>query len=137
MLPSSVGSLRCSSSSASAPPWIDSDWRYGTGLLTATHCATPNRLTGPHDISVYFDQRPTGLHMREYDHRSLARIFRAVGFSAVRATVSLKGRVLNLPVSLASAAESLFELLPISLRTRLALIGPVSNIAGVNLVGVK
>ena len=100
-------------------------------------CATPNQLTGPHDISVYFNYEPAGLHLREYDHRSLARIFRSVGFVAVRATVSLKGRVLNLPVSFASAAESVFELLPKDVRAKLALIGPVSNIAGVNMVGIK
>ncbi len=47
-------------------------------------CATPTRLTGPHDISVYFREEPVSLHMREYDHRMLARVFREVRFSAVQ-----------------------------------------------------
>ncbi|MGH8577478.1 MAG: class I SAM-dependent methyltransferase, partial [Gammaproteobacteria bacterium] len=29
-------------------------------------CVTPNRLNGPHDISKYFDDEATGLHIKEY-----------------------------------------------------------------------
>lgn len=43
-------------------------------------CVTPNRLWGPHDISQYFDDRPTGFHLREYTHSDLARLFRRAGF---------------------------------------------------------
>jgi SAM-dependent methyltransferase len=35
-------------------------------------CITPNRLTGPHDISMRFDYEATGLHLQEYDSLSLA-----------------------------------------------------------------
>jgi SAM-dependent methyltransferase len=100
-------------------------------------CSTPNRLTGPHDISVYFGYEASGLHMREYDHRSLAAIFRAAGFAKIKATVSLKGQAINLPVGMMAAAESVFEMLPAAARARLALIGPVTNIAGINLIGIK
>src|SRR5690606_25107770 len=29
-------------------------------------CLTPNRITGPHDISGFFDEVATGLHLKEY-----------------------------------------------------------------------
>jgi hypothetical protein len=29
-------------------------------------CVTPNRISGPHDISVYFDTVAQGLHLKEY-----------------------------------------------------------------------
>ena len=31
-------------------------------------CRTPNRVTGPHDISCFFDQVATGFHLLEYDY---------------------------------------------------------------------
>lgn len=29
-------------------------------------CITPNRLSGPHDVSQYFDSIATGFHPKEY-----------------------------------------------------------------------
>ena len=100
-------------------------------------CCTPNRLTGPHDISVYFGNQPTGFHMREYDHRSLGALFHSAGFSSVVATVSLKGRSLALPVAVMGWAEKLLEAMPSRLRETLALQSIMVNVAGVNLVGTK
>ena len=48
-------------------------------------CVTPNRLWGPHDISKYFDDAPTGFHLREYTHGDLARLFRDCGYRQIRA----------------------------------------------------
>lgn len=100
-------------------------------------CSTPNRLTGPHDISCYFGHEPSGFHMREYDHRSLSRLFRKVGFTHVFANVTVKGLSLNVPIWMAAAAELCFEMLPRTVRPRLALIPTVSNIAGLTLTGVR
>ncbi|HEY9597222.1 MAG TPA: class I SAM-dependent methyltransferase, partial [Cyanophyceae cyanobacterium] len=46
-------------------------------------CITPNRLSGPHDISKYFDETATGFHLKEYTVTELYELFRAVGFSKV------------------------------------------------------
>lgn len=100
-------------------------------------CCTPNRLSGPHDISVYFTDTPTGFHMREYDHRSLAGIFRAVGFGRVEARVMLKGRPLDIPVALAGALEWLIERLPAGVKSPLVVNGPLCNLLGLTLVGIK
>jgi len=100
-------------------------------------CSTPNRLTGPHDISCYFRYEPAGFHMREYDHRALAGLFRGVGFAKVAGSVTVKGITLNLPIGAIAPAEALFERLPVRLRNRIALMPIVSNTAGVTLIGTK
>lgn len=100
-------------------------------------CSTPNRLTGPHDISCYFDREPQGFHLREYDHRSLAAMFRDAGFRSTRAVVSVKGRRMDLPVGPVSFAERLLGGLPRGLQARLTSLGPVRNMFGVLLIGQK
>jgi SAM-dependent methyltransferase len=100
-------------------------------------CCTPNRLTGPHDISCYFGYDPVGFHMREYDHRALAGLFREVGFSRVAASVAVKGVAMTLPVAVIAPFESLLEALPQRVRARLAVSSMIANMAGVTLVGVK
>ena len=37
-------------------------------------CITPNKLSGPHDISKYFDDVATGFHLKEYTTRELIRL---------------------------------------------------------------
>ncbi len=100
-------------------------------------CCTPNRLSGPHDISVYFGATPTGFHMREYDHRSLSQVFRSVGFSDVRALLTAKGRSFQIPTALAGAAEACLEALPGKVRAWLTLRPQVSNLLGLTLIGRK
>jgi SAM-dependent methyltransferase len=60
-------------------------------------CITPNRLTGPHDISAYFDDVPTGFHLREYSVRSVTKTFRRAGFGSVRVLVGARHRFAALP----------------------------------------
>jgi SAM-dependent methyltransferase len=100
-------------------------------------CITPNRLTGPHDISCYFGYQPQGLHLREYDHGTLAALFRAAGFRTVKACLSLKGRHALLPLLPVRLAERALESLPERLRTRIGCFGPAHRLAGVILVGYR
>lgn len=64
-------------------------------------CVTPNRLSGPWDISRYFDQEATGLHLKEYTITEQAETFQAAGFRQVRVFLSYGGRHLSpqLPVA--------------------------------------
>jgi SAM-dependent methyltransferase len=55
-------------------------------------CVTPNRLTGPHDISAGFDDVARGFHLREYTHRELASAFERAGFRRVRVVERMHGR---------------------------------------------
>jgi SAM-dependent methyltransferase len=61
-------------------------------------CITPNRITGPHDVSKYFDELATGFHMKEYTTLELSSLFRKVGFSRVRAYVGAKGKYISFPI---------------------------------------
>ena len=100
-------------------------------------CVTPNRLTGPHDISLYFGYEPTGFHLVEYDYRSLSAIFRKVGFTALSALVMAKGKRALIPAKVAAAAEAAIESMPRSLRDRLSTSQAAIILAGVTLVGRK
>jgi len=41
---------------------------------------TPNRITGPWDVSRYFDKVATGFHLKEWTYGELAHVLRAAGF---------------------------------------------------------
>jgi len=55
-------------------------------------CITPNRLTGPHDISAAFDDRPRGFHLREYSYRELRSMFADAGFRGTHVVERAQGR---------------------------------------------
>lgn len=55
-------------------------------------CITPNRLTGPHDISAGFDDEARGFHLREYTYAELARGLRHAGFRRVGVLESAPSR---------------------------------------------
>lgn len=75
-------------------------------------CITPNALSGPHDISKFFDPVPTGFHLREYTNAELRRLLRAAGFGRVRGFVRLGGRTLVYPLAIPIALEALLRRLP-------------------------
>jgi hypothetical protein len=61
-------------------------------------CVTPNRTSGPHDISVYFDSRPRGLHLKEYSYRELSDVLRRAGFRRVTYRVGPLGQAVPRPL---------------------------------------
>lgn len=81
-------------------------------------CVTPNRLNGPHDISMFFDTVATGLHMKEYTYREMDRFFRGLGFDRTRACIGIRGRFAVLPVWCTEMIERMISILPA--RTRIA-----------------
>ncbi len=75
-------------------------------------CITPNRVSGPHDISMYFDDVATGFHMKEYTFFELAKIFREAGFSKVKRFINLKRHTFVLPFFPADMTEKMLVGLP-------------------------
>ncbi len=69
-------------------------------------CITPNRLTGPHDISAAFDEEPRGFHLHEYTYRELAVAFRQAGFRRIRVVEQLHGRAFAQLVMLAASVSA-------------------------------
>jgi SAM-dependent methyltransferase len=100
-------------------------------------CITPNRLNGPHDVSMYFDSVATGFHLKEYTTSELIDLFRSVGFSKIKAYIPAKGRYLDMPLSLIRRCESFLETLPRSTGKRLARGLPFRVLLDVRLVGTK
>ena len=100
-------------------------------------CITPNSLSGPHDISKYFDEVATGLHLKEYTTAELAGLFASVGFSRCRGMVSIKGYLLLVPVWVPLMVEWLVQRLPRRLAREIAVRMPLRSLLGVQLVGYK
>jgi SAM-dependent methyltransferase len=100
-------------------------------------CVTPNRLSGPHDVSKFFDPVATGFHLYEYTVAELARLFRDVGFSAVRVVLGARGRYASAPPAPIIRFESLVARLPRQARRRVAASLPARALLGIRLVGRK
>ena len=100
-------------------------------------CITPNRLTGPYDISEYFDVIATGLHLKEYTISELSVLFRKVGFSKVRAYVGAKGIYNKFPALPLILCEKLLCILPHTFRRAIAHSLLFRVLLNVRLVGIK
>jgi SAM-dependent methyltransferase len=100
-------------------------------------CITPNRLSGPHDISKYFDEHATGFHLKEYTFRELHQRFMQVGFSRVRACVGGRGRYLGAPPLVVEGVEGALRLFSGPQRRAIANRLLVSSILGIRIIGTK
>jgi SAM-dependent methyltransferase len=98
-------------------------------------CITPNRLSGPHDVSRAFDAAATGLHLKEYTVSELDAIFRRVGFAKTKVYTGVSN--IFLPVFPYKIAEKLLDRLPHSIRKLLTFNRIVRFLLGVKLVGTK
>jgi SAM-dependent methyltransferase len=102
-------------------------------------CMTPNRLSGPHDTSKFFDDIATGWHLKEYTVGELCDLFRAAGFSKISYFKIQNNLQLELPLNtltlpLLKLCEKTLEVLPASLRRNLAL---KLQFRGITIVGTK
>jgi len=100
-------------------------------------CITPNRLSGPHDVSRYFDEVATGFHLREYSITELAQMFRAAGFAKLTALVGARGQHLEMPVAFVTAIETALTNAPRQLGRTLARGLPLRLVLGIKLIGTK
>ncbi|HYD49958.1 MAG TPA: class I SAM-dependent methyltransferase [Terriglobales bacterium] len=79
-------------------------------------CIACNRLSGPHDISSYFDSEATGFHLKEYRMRDLVELCRQQGFRRMKTYVGARGRYIRVPLALFLGVEALLEALPFGRR---------------------
>ena len=68
-------------------------------------CITPNRLSGPHDVSRYFDEVATGFYLREYTVKELTELFRSAGFRKFKILIGGAGVHLPLAPALVHVVE--------------------------------
>ena len=100
-------------------------------------CITPNRLSGPHDISRYFDEVATGFHLKEYSTLELISLFRKVGFSRVKLYTMVKGQYLRCPLFLIAACEGLLSYLPHRYRKSVPEMLRLNFLIDIRLVAIK
>jgi SAM-dependent methyltransferase len=100
-------------------------------------CITPNRLSGPHDVSRFFSDVAEGFHIREYTNAELAALMGGIGFRRVTAAVPLSGRLTTAPLAPFLALEAALGLLPAALRRWVARSALVSAALGVRLLAQK
>jgi SAM-dependent methyltransferase len=100
-------------------------------------CITPNRWSGPHDISRYFDEEATGFHLREYSVSDLARLFGETGFRRLKVLVGGGGAHVRVPVPFVKILERWLAMLPPRFGRKLARRLPLRLILGAKLVARK
>ena len=100
-------------------------------------CRTPNRLSGPHDVSGHFTDVAEGFHLREYSLHELARMLRDVGLARQRILVGGLGHYVNWPLWPVLAFESVLEALPRVVRRGIARSAAGRALLGVRLIGYK
>jgi len=101
------------------------------------YCITPNRLSGPHDISRCFDRQASGLHLKEYSIHDLVKLYRQIGFGKVWVERMIKSHRWPSPILPAIALEKTIECLPWSLRVRVARSFLISRLLNASVVGRK
>lgn len=92
-------------------------------------CLTPNRISGPHDISVYFNAVAQGLHLKEYSYRELSDVLERSGFKRIAYRVGRLGSWVPRP--LLFAAEALLERIPARWRPVICQSAFVGRLLGI------
>jgi SAM-dependent methyltransferase len=100
-------------------------------------CITPNRLSGPHDVSQHFDEIATGFHLKEYTATELIKLFRTVGFSEIKVSFGFRGFYLQPPLSLYKLVEGFLSKLPFDIRKKLAANFLINNFLGITIIAKK
>jgi SAM-dependent methyltransferase len=100
-------------------------------------CCTPHKITGPHDISSFFDDVATGFHLREYTVGELDELFRVVGFSKVTVLLGGRGLYTIVPTRLPIVSERLLQRLRPGTARALAARLPLRLLFGLRMVGTK
>jgi SAM-dependent methyltransferase len=98
---------------------------------------TPNRVAGPWDISLYFDEYATGFHLKEYTLGELAGRLEEIGFRRVQCRVGARGWYIRSPRLPVQLLERGLARLPFSLRFPLARSLPMRALLGLRIVAVK
>jgi hypothetical protein len=100
-------------------------------------CITPNRVTGPHDISRFFDKVATGFHLKEYRTSEMQSLFQRAGFSRIKGYIGTKRLYISLPFFIVRLCECLLTILPYPLRKTIARNLFFRVLLGVRFVGEK
>ena len=98
---------------------------------------TPHRLSGPHDVSKYFDEAAKGFHLKEYTYTELRDILASAGFSRTSAVIGTAKIYVNIPTSLLILLERVLEKLPKRVERAISHTLAVQLILGIKLIAKK
>lgn len=73
---------------------------------------TPNNFLGPADISMYFDDEPTGFHLKEYYNSELKKILKEAGFKKIWGLIGAKKFFIKVPLDFPILIEKGLAILP-------------------------
>lgn len=113
---------------------------YHKFLKTDGHLVivTPNRLTGPHDVSRAFCEDAEGFHLKEYTYKELKAQLQATGYKKIRGYVGHKKLgYFGLGISWLVAAEKCFNILPGFIKKRVKHSSVLFNLFGLKITAVK
>jgi SAM-dependent methyltransferase len=79
---------------------------------------TPERWTGPHDVSRSFSETPQGFHLREWSYRDLVAASRAAGFRGQEAYWNARSIRRRWPLGVALGVESAIARMPLGMRRK-------------------
>lgn len=98
---------------------------------------TPNALSGPHDISMFFTERAEGFHLKEYSYEEIAAMLAKAGFGRVWAILGARGHYLpwRVPIGWMIAFERVLRHVPFG--GRMAHSTPVRAALGMQLLARK
>lgn len=100
-------------------------------------CRTPNALSGPHDVSQFFDDTvATGLHLKEYTTTELAGLCRQNGFTRAYPYLWTNRRYIPVPLWVVSLAEGTVGMLPHRICRQIAGRLPMKRFLG-RVIAVK
>lgn len=95
------------------------------------YCITPSSVTGPHDISMFFDDIASGLHLKEYSYRELCSLFEQVDL-AKRAVLFGQGAAhMLVPAKFGIMIETMLQ------RIRAKRTSPITNMVLQHLMGIR
>ncbi|MCS6922924.1 MAG: class I SAM-dependent methyltransferase, partial [Fimbriimonadales bacterium] len=96
-------------------------------------CITPYRHTGPHDVSKFFTEVASGLHLKEYTYRDLSQQMRWAGFCR-RSVLAHRPT----PLALILVVERFLEFLPYQQRRQVIQKLRYPNLRGsIAMIGCK
>lgn len=100
-------------------------------------CLTPNKLTGPHDISRYFEPVASGFHLKEYTCGELTTLFKRVGFKSARQCFRTRDSLVPGSTATTRLLESSLQFMPRGLRTRVLKNRAVRGLLELRIIAQK
>ena len=99
---------------------------------------TPHILTGPHDISRHFSDKPEGFHLKEYTYNEINSLLAKAGFIKIKGYIGYS-KIGYFPVNINFLIfmEKLYKKLPFNFRKRIKANKLIFNFFGIKILGQK